>query len=69
MKAYGCDLRKGPTIRSGNTDIDNDSAEATMVMVPLKWGWHLQNGDCRDTHCTNGVDRGRLIAIAVVKYE
>ena len=46
------------TIRSGNTDIGNDSAEATVVMVPLKLGWNLQNGDCRDTHCTNGVDRG-----------
>ena len=46
------------TIKSGNTDIGNDSAEATMVMVPLKWGWNLQNGDYRDTHCTNGVDRG-----------
>ena len=46
------------TIRSGNTDIGNDSAEATVVMVPLKWGWNLQNGDCRDTHCTDGVDRG-----------
>ena len=46
------------TIRSGNTDISNYSAEATLVMVPLKWGWNLHNGDCRDTHCTNGVDRG-----------
>ena len=46
------------TIRSGNTDIGNDSAEATVVMVPRKWGWNIQNGDCRDTHCTNGVDRG-----------
>ncbi len=46
------------TIRSGNTDIGNDSAEATVVMVPLKLGWNLQNGDCRDTHCTDGVDRG-----------
>ena len=43
------------TIISGNTDIGNDSTEAT---VPLKWGWNLQNGDCRDTHCTDGVDRG-----------
>ena len=46
------------TIRSGNTDIGNDSAEATVFMVPLKWGWNLQNGDSRDTHCTNGIDRG-----------
>ena len=46
------------TIRSGNTDIGNDSAEATVVMVPLKWEWNLQNGDCRDTHCMDGVDRG-----------
>ena len=46
------------TIRSGNTDIGNDSDEATVVMDPLKWGWNLQNGDCRDTHCTNRVDRG-----------
>ena len=46
------------TIRPGNTDIGNDSAEETVVTVPLKWGWNLQNVDCRDTHCTNGVDRG-----------
>ena len=46
------------TIRSGNTDMGNDSAEASVAMVPLKWGWNLQNGDCRDTHCTDGVNRG-----------
>ena len=36
------------TIISGNTDIGNDSADATVVMVPLKWGCNR----------TNGVDRG-----------
>ena len=96
-------------------DIGNDSAQATVTLIPLKLGRNVQNGqlvaittdmatesdgllrvvrcicktdcstmryscrkhglkyagccDCRGPYCMHGVDRGRQIATAWIKYE